>query len=1075
MYIFKQGLKSVLIMGALSAIGLQQTSANNAFMLIDAKDTILASEPVKGIKIKGTVKAASTGKPLPGINITVFNYSSAFSDDNGHFEISVPGKNAALNIAGDGYQFKIVPVGSNSSIEIRLHESTYKSQYEIATLPYSKVSKSLIPYSVESVDLNGGWTLNSETSDSYLQGRVSGLNAVRRSGTPGIGANLFLRGYSSLSAGNHPLVIVDGVIYDTGENGSSIISGHMDNALSYIDPKDIDNITVIKDGGSLYGTKGANGVILISTIKAKEEATQIDFAAYGGINSKVKPLPVMGASDYRLYLSDLLQDRGWPVAMIDAQPYMQDDLAVNQEYYKYHNDTNWQDGVMENGINQNYYLKVSGGDDIATYGLSLGYMHNEGVLSNTFNNKYHVRFNGDLKLTQKLGGIVNLSFLNSDQDIRDGGRAYSTNPLYLATIKAPFLSVNEIDNSGVQSPNLSDRDIFNISNPLVALNNAIGKNRNYRFLGSVGFNYAFNKRLNLTSQVGVTYNKVRESFFIPEKGISRDSLSTAAITNRSGTNVGRLLSIYNDTRLSYNKSFGSVSDLAANVGFRYNNRDAESDYGYGYNSATDDLITVTEGAAALRQIGGSIGKSRWMNMYLNADYKHLNRYFLSFNMALDGSSRFGKEAEGGISIGENKFAVMPSLAAGWLLSSEEFMGSQNWIDLLKLRASYSITGNDNIGNYSARRYYISQNLLGMQGLIVGNIGNPGLKWETVYKVNIGADIAILNERLNLSLDIYEHTTKDMLTWRNVNTSVGLKNALTNEGEMFTKGAELGINARLVNRTFKWDMGLNISTFRNEIVAIPGNSILSSFGGATILTEVGRPANVFYGYKTDGVFSTEAEAVTANQYTVLFDGSIKRYAGGDVRFVNVRDSEEDIAEGRKYINEDDMQVIGDPNPDFTGMFSNLFSWKRWSMNTQFTFSSGNDIYNGTRAALESQSGVQNQTIHVVNRWRNEGQETDVPRASWGDPMGNARFSDRWIEDGSYLRLRTLSLSYDLPIKGKKLLKNATIYGTVNNVFTLTKYKGFDPEFSATSSVIGQGVDTGLQPLFRSTQLGIRIGL
>ncbi len=1062
-------------MGALSAIGLPQTSANNAFMLINGRDTILTSEPVKGIKITGIVKDASTGKPIPGINVTVLNYSSAFSDDNGRFEISVPEKNAALNVVGDGYQSKIVPVGPDGSLEIRLRESGYKSQFEIATLPYSRVSRSLVPYSIESVYLSGGWTLNSETPDTYLQGRVSGLNATRRSGTPGIGANMFLRGYSSLSAGNQPLVIVDGVIYDTAENGSSIISGHMDNPLSYIDAKDIDNITVIKDGGSMYGTKGANGVIMISTIRAKEEATQIDFAAYGGINSKVKTLPVMGASDYRLYLSDLLQDRGWPVAMVEAQPYMQDDLVTNQEYYRYHNDTKWQDGVLEDGINQNYYLKVSGGDDIATYGLSLGYMHNEGILSNTFNDKYHTRFNGDLKLTAKLSGVVNLSFLNSDQDLRDGGQAYSTNPLYLATVKAPFLSVNEIDNNGVSSPNLSDRDIFNVSNPLAAANNAVGRNRNYRFLGAVGFNYAFNKTLRLSSQVGVTYNKVRESFFVPEKGISRDSLSTAAITNRSGTNVGRLLSIYNDTRLSFTKSFGSVSNLAMNAGFRYNNRDAESDFGYGYNSATDDLITVTQGAAALRQIGGSIGKSRWMNMYLNADYNHLNRYFLSFNMALDGSSRFGKEAEGGLSIGENKFAVMPSLAAGWLLSSEKFMLNQNWIDLLKLRASYSITGNDNIGNYSAKRYYISQNLLGMQGLIVGNIGNPGLKWETVHKVNVGADIAILNERLSFNIDLYKHTTKDMLTWRNVNTSVGLRNVLTNEGEMETQGAELGINGRLVDRAFKWDMGLNVSRFKNKIVAIPGSALLSSFGGATILTEVGRAANVFYGYKTDGVFITEADAVAANQYTVLFDGSTKRYAAGDVRFVNGQDSEGDLAEGRKYINEDDMQVIGDPNPDFTGMFSNLFSWKRWSMNMQFTFSSGNDIYNGVRAALEGQSGVQNQTVHVVNRWRNEGQETDVPRASWGDPMGNSRFSDRWIEDGSYLKLRTLSLSYDLPLKGMKLLKNATIYGTVNNVFTLTKYKGFDPEFSATSSVIGQGVDTGLQPLFRSTQLGIRIGL
>ncbi|PWG79002.1 SusC/RagA family TonB-linked outer membrane protein [Pararcticibacter amylolyticus] len=1069
---FNQKLKAFILYAVISA-GLFPVMRTEAAPVLPLAPDSLAVPPQSVRKTEGIVKDASTGKPVAGVNVSVAGFSSAFTDEKGRFKISVPSGRAALKISLEGYQDKIVPVGQGKLPAIFIQEESYNSQFTHVSLPFYEGPKVTVPFSVASVNPGGGWSANSETPDTYLQGRATGLNSIRRSGTPGIGANLFMRGFSSLAATSQPLVVVDGVIYDTGVYGSSIISGNTENPLGFIDPKDIDNITVVRDGGSLYGTKGANGVIFITTIRAKEEATRIDFAAYGGLNFKVKDIPLMGASAYRSYLSDILQDRGWSPQMIASQPYMNDN--INPQYYNYHNNTNWQDEVMGNGSNQNYYLKVTGGDDIATYGLSVGFINNDGLINNTNNKKYHTRFNGDLKLSSKLSSTVNLSFMNNEQNLRDGGQAYLTNPLYLASVKAPFLSTHQVSENGVVSPNLADKDIFNIANPVVAVNDAIGKNRNYRFFGSVGFNYAFSKNLKLGSVVGVTYNKMRENMFIPEKGMVHDSLSTAAISNRSGTNVGRLLMLYNDTRLSYSRIFNHINTLSANLGIRYSSSKTENDFGYGYNSATDDLISVGQGAGALREIGGGLGNSRWLSTYLNVDYNYLNTYFLSFNMAADGSSRFGTEASGGLSVSGNRYALMPGIAAAWLLSSEKFMKDMKWLDILKLRASYSLTGNDDIGNYSAKRYYISQNLLGMQGLIPGNIGNPALKWETVYKTNAGADISIWHERLNVSADFYSNRTKDMLSWRNVSTAAGLKNVLTNEGEMTSKGFEVTVNARVLNKALKWDLGLGLAKYKNEVVSIPGGSMISTFGGATFLTSGGSAPNLFYGYKTRGVFSSSAEAEAAGLYTVLSDGSVRRFSAGDIHFVNNVNSEEDLAAGRTYIDESDRQVIGDPNPDFTGSFSSSFNWKRWSFGTLFTFSKGNDIYNAQRAALESQSGVENQTLNVLNRWRSEGQLTDVPRLGWGDPMGNARFSDRWIEDGSYLRLRTVSLSYNLNLKGVKLFKYASVYATANNLFTWTKYKGYDPEFSAGPGVFAQGVDTGLQPLFRSTQLGIRIGL
>jgi TonB-linked SusC/RagA family outer membrane protein len=457
-------------------------------------------------------------------------------------------------------------------------------------------------------------------------------------------------------------------------------------------------------------------------------------------------------------------------------------------------------------------------------------------------------------------------------------------------------------------------------------------------------------------------------------------------------------------------------------------------------------------------------------MYVNADYKLLNRYLLSVNASVDGSSRFGKNIDDPmtLTISKNKFAVLPSVGAGWLVSSESFMSQVKSIDLLKLRASFGLVGNDDIGNYNARQYYVSQNLFGVQGLVRGNLANPALKWETVTKLNAGVDVALFNERLSFSLDIFSNNTSDMITYEPVNTATGFKYAITNNGGMKTSGVELALSGRLINKVLKWDIGLNLATAKNEITKLPGNKMLTEFGGAAILTEVGKAANLFYGYKTDGVYASDAEAAASGLMNRNANGILSPFQGGDVRFIDVRNN------GSLVIDDRDMQVIGDPNPDFTGSFGNLISWKRLSLDALFTFSVGNDIYNYTRAKLESMSGPENQTLYVLNRWRADGQITNVPRASWGDPAGNARFSDRWIEDGSYLRLRTLSVTYNFPVKEGVIIKYANIYATGNNLFTLTKYLGYDPEFSATGSVFTQGIDTGLEPQYKTVQLGVRIG-
>jgi TonB-linked SusC/RagA family outer membrane protein len=1063
-YIFTKVVKGIV----LPALIMGLTGVNLYAQKADSTKTTKPAESQKtGISVKGTITDAQTGKPAPGVSVQIADFSAAITDEKGQFVITAPNINALLVVTGAGYQNKEITLKGRTTVSASLYPDTYNSVYGTVMMPFGPKSKTHVANSVSSVSVNDSWQRTNESSDTYLQGKMPGLNVVRRSGTPGIGGNLFLNGFTSLYATNQPLILVDGMMFDNTNYGSSIIAGHVANPLSNIDIKDVDSYTFIKDGASLYGTRGANGVLLITTNHAKTQATSIDFAAYGSYNSKVANMPVMSATDFRTYLADLVRTvPGQTDATIKANPIFNDN--ANPDYYRYHNETNWQNQVMKNTYSQNYYLKITGGDDIATYGLSVGYLNNAGITGSTALQRYQTRFNADLNLSAKLKSTVSLSFVNNQQTLEDQGIAPKTNPLYLALIKAPFLNPHDVNTLGIQSPNYANYDTLNISNPAAIVNKFQGVSNSYRFLGSVSFKYLLAKNFTLQTLVGISYDKIRETRFVPGRGVVPDTLALAVTTNESSSNTQRLYSIYNDTYASYSPKIGSNQTLTTNLGFRYNKISRETDFGNGYNSATDDYVSVSGGSPALRTVGGDNGKWNWLNIYANADYALLNKYFLSFNLSSDASSRFGKTADAPLSINGVKMSLMPSLAAGWLISSEKFMAGAKFIESLKLRASYGIVGNDDIGNYSAQQYYVSQNFLGSQGLVRGNIANTGLRWESVQKANIGYDASFLNERLNLTFDYYNNNSTSMITYQPVASITGFNTTLTNNSSMRSQGVSLGVTGRIINSKLTWDVGVNVSSFKNKITSMPNNQLLTSNAGGTIISRVGETANLFYGYKTAGVYSSDAEAAPAASHLQnrRDDGSTSNFRGGDVKFVDTNND--------GFIDANDRQVIGNPNPKLTGGLNTMLAYKRFSMDALFTFSVGNDIYNYTRRILSSENGFQNQLVKVDNRWRAQGQVTDVPRAEYGDPNGNSRFSDRWIESGSYLRLRTLSVYYNVPmnVKGIKSLK---VYLTGNNVFTVTNYLGYDPEFSAGGNIFGQGTDIGLEPQFRTVQIGVRLGL
>lgn len=1032
-----------------------------------------------GVPVTGTITDAATGKPISGISISVFEFSAAITDDKGSFTVSVPSYSAVLLVSGPGYETKEIPLKGRKSVTSSLYEDTFNSFYSVAQMPFGKAALNTVSNAVSTINVGGAWETNSETPDSYVQGKVAGLNAIRLSGTPLIGADLGLRGFSSITATNQPLIVVDGLIYDNSHYGSSLIGGHFNNPLANIDMNDIDNITVVKDGASMYGTKAANGVILITTGHTNDLATKIDFGAYVGYNIKPKELPVLGASDFRSYISDMLKSSGLTDAQVQAQPYMNDannpSSATNQ-YYTYHNNTDWQNQVFHNSVNQNYYLRVSGGDNIAKYTLSMGYADNGSVTVNEDAKKYNTRFNADLNLSPKFTINANLSFSYNQQTLFDQGVSPKTNPIFLAQEKSPLIQLHQVGAQGQQSPNFTNLDIFNIGNPVTILDTAKELAQAYRFFGALNFKYQFNKYASLQTLLGVTYDKVRESYFIPRSGTQPDTIrnpyisgtTNSIVYSRLGSQVQRLYSLSEDTHFTYDRVFGRIHHVSATVGSRVISSQSQDDFAKSYNSPTDQFLSVDQGHTGV-STGGELGSWLWINNYIGVDYQLLNKYFLSYNMGIDASSRFGTQISGALGIGGVEYAVLPSISAGWLISSEKFMSNVNFVDLLKLRASFGLTGNDDIGNYNARQFYVTQNYLSSEGLVRGDFGNPNLQWEQNQKINLGLDASLLKERLTFAVDVYQNSTSQMLINQPQAAATGFTYVVNNSGAMRTQGIELAVNGRIINTVkWKWDMGFNIAKYRNKVTQLPnGSPITTQYAGATVITQVGSAANLFYGYKTNGVYTSDAEALASGVKYVLGNGTTLQPHGGDVRFVDVNHD--------GVVDANDQQVIGNPNPDFTGGISSSVSYKRFSLSTLFTFSKGNQIFNYVRQQLEAESGFINQTDAVLNRWRAPGQVTNTPQISYGDPIKNSRFSDRWIEDGSYFRLRTANLVYNVPVKAKTGIRSLKVYLTGNNIFTLTKYLGYDPEFAATQGVLTQGIDTGLEPEFRSVQLGVRLGL
>lgn len=996
--------------------------------------------------VSGTITDAATHQPVQGVAIAAGDFQ-AITDADGRYRIGVASLSGEISLQRDGYTLRRVALRGDTLCNATIYSSHYRPQMSSDVFTTATTEASL---------------------DEILASRLgASVRTVQRSAVTAMGQSMFIRGYNSLNANAQPLIVVDGVIWDEQNLRSSLFDGSSYNALADIDVNDIEKVTILKDASSIYGAKGSNGAICITTKQSHSQVTKITLDASYGFNFKPQTYRTLGSSDYRTYLSELLKGRS---VISDQATSFAGVLGMdpsNSTYSTYHNNHDWTRDVFRTGNTQHYGVSIDGSDDIAKYAITVGYTSSDGTVESTDFTRLNSRINAGIKLSRRLSLDASVYFTYLTRTQFDDGVDANTSPTFLSSIKSPFLHPYSYTDDGTQLTNtLNDVDVLGVSNPAAIIANSDNNYKHYRFGVALGALWNINSWLSLDGRFSYAFNSTKEHYFSPMTGVSAQKVNGDTWENTIQDLSLSQNNIYGDVHLRFDKHFG-LHHLKAMLGYRILSTSIKNSYASTHNTG-NDKVTNMDGKLDFTNVDGD--NTSWGSVALmaTADYTYDGRYNLWATLTEEASSRFGEEAEGALRMMGGSWATFPSVGAQWNIGRETFMHSLPVVNQAALRISYGVTGNDDIDGMQRFAYLQGvRYLTNSTGLALGSLANNKLKWETTRKLNLGFDVALLNDRLGLSVDYFLHNTSDLLTPKTADITSGQETYLCNAGKMKNYGVELSLWAKpVVVRNFAWTTELGMQHSKNEITSLPDGDYTTDILSGRVLTSVGHPAALFYGYKTSGVFSTTEEAAAANLRQQNSDASYSTFAAGDVHFVDVNQD--------GLIDERDQQVIGDPNPTVTGSWANRFCYKNLQLDILCTYSLGGDVYNYNRQMLESQSSLWNQSQAVLNRWKTEGQQTSMPRATYGDPMGNSRFSDRWIEDGSFFKIKNIKLSYSLPIENT-YIHGITLWGAVSNVVTFTRYLGIDPEVSMNGSVLYQGIDNGLLANGRSVYMGVKINL
>ena len=1042
--------------------------------------------------VKGLVVDATTQKPVSGaiVRAAEIDGYSVLTEDNGSYELKVPVFTTSLFVTSPDYNpVRIGLVKDELQKTASLFPPTFDAEYGAQTNARNDYA---------ATDMHYTNALN--IKDEIQKQLGAEVHTITRSGMPGVGSVMFVQGLNSLNVNAQPLIVIDGVIVDQQYGRTMLHDGFFNDILNNVNPTDIEKVTVMRNGTALYGAKGANGVILIQTRRNKSMATRITATASAGVTLEPKYYSMMDANQYRGYVSELLQSTG---TRINEFKFLNED--PNYYYYpQYHNNTDWKDKIYRTAISQQYGINVEGGDDVANYNLSVGYTSAQSALDYNNMNRLNIRFNTDISLLEKLDVRFDASFSNQTRNIRDDGAPANynegtpTSPAFLAYVKSPFMSPYnyarvgrtesyltnhlDIDDESYLTEALAYYRNYNwkLANP-VALNeygDAPNKNRfeNSMLNLAVTPKFKFNSHLTLSEHFSYNLVNTNEKYYIPMNGVP--SYYVSSVNNRVDNEVRSLFSkqnsVMSDTRLDWHNRY-DAHNIHLFGGARINWESYTLNSQLGYDTGSDKTPFVSNNNKYLQLTGNN---DSWNSLawYAQAEYDFMSRYYLQANFTAEGSSRFGKNANG-LKLAGVAWGIFPSVQASWVMTNEPWMAKVKGIDYLRLTAGYDISGNDDIDYFAARSYFRAQQFLAaISSLTVDGIGNTEVQWETTRRFNVGFEGRFIDNRLAVSFNYFRSNTDNLLNYQALGVLSGLDKNWTNGGKLRNEGFDVSATVKvLALKDWQWQVGASVGHYKNRITELVDGAdyIDNNVYGATVRTQIGQAANVFYGYKSLGVFATTEDAQAAGTsdpkglYILGENGVSRTYFGaGDVHFADLNNDGQ--------ISDADRVVIGDPNPDIYGNIFTTLAWKRFKLDIRFNYSLGNDVFNYMRQQLESGSRFLNQTTALVSRWQREGQQTDVPRLSFQDPMGNARFSDRWIEDGSYLRLKTATLSYDLPLNSE-FIQGLQVWVQGNNLLTFTKYLGTDPESAMTSAVIGQGIDLGRIGQSPSVVAGVKINL
>ncbi|MFC3196842.1 SusC/RagA family TonB-linked outer membrane protein [Parapedobacter deserti] len=1045
--------------------------------------------------LRGRVYDGSTRNPLSDVSVTLVNANNLIlkggkTNDQGIFELSQHPDAVKIRFSNVGYQSRdfLLQTIKNQTLEVTLvAESQQLQEVEIsgqreapADLGFLTIDRRELSSSIASVDLTGVENMPVASVDQLLQGMAPGLQVVAASGDPGASASIRIRGISSISGINDPLWIVDGAEVIGSNYQVESITDFGFSPIGDLDPSDIESIDILKDASAtaLYGSRGANGVIVIKTKRGKRGKPQFTFNSRFTMTEVPGTIPMLTGDEQRIYHIERATG-----GADDGTGFQQlrGDLA-RADAWVFNNNTDWVQAINRKGMYQQYNTALSGGGERINYFWGLGYTNQYGTTKGTGYDRFNTRFNLNYTVSDKLKVSADLTYTNSLTDkrgqnhpITDGDQAM--NPILFSRETPayfPIYSRNGLNYFIDRNIGLSAHSRYN---PLALIDYSTYLTRANRFMASTAVDYRILDNLEFRTQLAADFRESADEYFLP--GYATDAIPGEELYNAGRQTEGYQLMINNNNRLVWSAVREENHRLTV-TGVMNFNLDRDNSMAVSYFNGGSPRLRAADASAVISDAHGSYNTRKYLGMFLQGHYALMDRYFLTVTGKTEGDSRYGDA---------NPYSIFPAIGAAWELTKEPFLEGAEWANAIKPRFAFGITGNlPNVLNLYDVAYGSAIGYMGENYIIPTKFANDNIREERTTEYNMGLDWSLFDNRLSGQLDFYSRTTTDLLLQERLSTTLGYQTQHTNFGTVRNSGWELGITAVVLKggkKSVRWKSFFNIATNRNVLLRLPDQFNADAFsatsnGFASKLQE-GDVIGGFYAFRALGVYASDADAILRGpdgnvvfeadgitpKYMRYGSNTGHRFRGGDMIYEDIN--------GDGIINELDRVQIGDANPLFFGGWNNTLNYRDWTLAVNFQYQYGNDVINGTRIRMEQMSYSHNQSRSIMARWRRQGDITDIPRAQ-PDNAWNRVASSRWVEDGSYLRLKTVSLTYNagktFTDRLKLGMQQLSVFVTGYNLYTWTNYLGLDPEVPITGGVLLFGIDNATTAPARQYTLGLR---